>query len=144
MKVHDLMLKDLTSVEPDDTIRTLVETIESAEVSGLPVTDENGCLVGIIFEKDILTAALPKYMDLLSSTAFIPNLDQLTRGLNRIADDSVSEHMSSDVICVEQDADDLQAADLMMRHRLSLLPVVDGAGHLVGVVRRIDLFTHVL
>lgn len=144
MKVSELMLKDLTSVEADDTIRSLVETLETAETSSIPVIDEDSRLVGIISEHDVLAAAVPKYMELLHSASFMPNIDQLTAGLNRIADDSVKRHMCQDAVSVRSDADDLQAADLMLRRKLRLLPVVDGAGRLVGIVRRVDLFKHVL
>ena len=40
MKVRALMLRDLTSVDPSDSIRTLVEILESSETSSIPVTDE--------------------------------------------------------------------------------------------------------
>lgn len=52
--------------------------------------------------------------------------------------------MSPKPVCVRAETDDLQAADLMLRHKLRLLPVVDDDGRLVGVVRRVDLFRHVL
>lgn len=62
MKISELMVKDLTSVEADDTIRMLVETLESSETSSIPVTDKESRLVGIISERDVLAAAVPKYM----------------------------------------------------------------------------------
>jgi len=144
VKVSELMIKDLTSVESEDSMRILVETLEASETSSVPVTDEDSRLVGIISERDVLSAAVPKYMEMLHSASFMPNVDQLTVGLNRIADDPVSKHMSSKAISVQRDADDLQAADLMLRNKLRLLPVVDEDGRLVGIVRRVDLFKHVL
>ena len=144
MKVRELMLRDLTSVDPSDSVRMLVETLETAETSSVPVTDEDDRLVGIVSERDVLAAALPRYMELLHSASFVPNLDQLANGLARIADEPVSKYMSGKLVFVHADADDLQAADLMLRHKLRLLPVVDEQGLLVGVVRRVDLFRHVL
>ena len=144
MRVCDLMLKDLTSVDPDDSVRTLVETLETSEATSVPVTDDDDHLVGVVSERDVLAAALPRYMELLHSGAFLPNLDQLSRGLNRVADEPVSRLMSRNVISVCDTADDLQAADLLLRNRLRCLPVVDVDGRLVGIVRRVDLFKHVL
>jgi CBS domain-containing protein len=144
MKVGELMVKDLTSVESGDTIRILVETLESAETSSVPVTDEESRLIGIISERDVLAAALPKYLELLHGASFMPDIEQLTRGLHRIGDDPVSRHMSREVLSIGASASDLQAADLMLRHKLRLLPVVDGNGRLVGIVRRVDLFKHLL
>jgi len=144
MKVRELMLRDLTSVDPGDPVHVLVETLDKAETSSIPVTDENDRLVGIISEHDVLAAALPRYMELLHSASFLPNLDQLAFGLARIADEPVSRFMAKQPCCVPADAGDLQAADLMLRNKLRLLPVVDAEGRLVGVVRRVDLFIHVL
>jgi len=144
MRVCDLMLKDLTSVDPDDSVRTLVETLETSEATSVPETDDDDHLVGVVSERDVLAAALPRYMELLHSGAFLPNLDQLSRGLNRVADEPVSRLMSRNVISVCDTADDLQAADLLLRNRLRCLPVVDVDGRLVGIVRRVDLFKHVL
>ena len=144
MKVRELMRRDLTSVDPGDPMRTLVETLDSAEMSSVPVTDEDDRLVGVISEHDVLAAALPRYMELLHSASFVPNLDQLASGLARIADEPVGKYMSGKLVFVHADADDLQAADLMLRHKLRLLTVVDGQGRLAGVVRRVDLFKHAL
>jgi len=144
MKVSQLMVKDLTSVEADDTIRSLVETLETSETSSVPVTDAESRLVGIISERDVLAAAVPKYTELLHSASFMPNIDQLTAGLNRIADDSVKRYIIQKVVSTSADSYDLQAADLMLRNKLRLLPVVDEDGVLVGIVRRVDLFKHVL
>ena len=144
MKVRELMLRDLTSVESEDSMRILVETLETAETSSVPVTDENSRLVGIISERDVLAAAMPKYMEMLHSASFMPNMDQLTAGLCCIAEDPVANHMCRRVISVDENAEDLQAADLMLRHKFRLLPVVNQDGLLVGVVRRVDLFRHVL
>jgi len=144
VKVRDLMLRDLTSVESEDTMRMLVETLETSETSSVPVTDEDGKLVGVISERDVLAAAMPKYVEMLHSASFMPNMDQLTTGLSRIAEDPVGKHMCRKVVSVDENSEDLQAADLMLRHKLRLLPVVDGETRLVGVVRRVDLFKHVL
>jgi len=99
VKVRELMLRDLTSVDPGDSIRLLVETLESAETSSVPVTDEDGHLVGVISEHDVLAATLPRYMELLHSASFVPNLDQLARGLVRIAGEPVDRHMSRKLVC---------------------------------------------
>ena len=144
MKVRELMLRDLTSVESEDAMRVLAETLEASETSSVPVTDEDSRLVGMISERDVLAAAMPKYMEMLHSASFMPNMDQLSAGLGRIAEDPVAEHMCRRATSVAENAEDLQAADLMLRHKLRLLPVVDEQGRLVGVVRRVDLFKHVL
>jgi len=144
MKVGELMLRDLTSVEENDTIRTLVEALATSETPSITVTDDNSCPVGIISEEDVLIAAMPRYMAMLQSASYVPNLEQLLAGLRRIAEEPVHKYMTRKVILVDVATEDLHAADLMLRHKLRLLPVVAADGGLVGVVRRADLFKRIL
>jgi len=144
MKVREIMTKDLTAEEKTIPVRELIFILNSAVMSSMPIVDEEGKLIGVISEKDLIKAALPGYFEMLHSTSFIPDMNQLAKKLVQIADDSIEKYMQRDFICVEEDDDDLQAADLIIRRNLKSLPVVDKEGRLVGVVKRIDLLEHLL
>ena len=144
MKVREIMTRDLTAEEKTIPVRELIFILNSAYMSSMPIVDEEGKLIGIISEKDLIKAALPGYFEMLHSTSFIPDMNQLAKKLVQIADDSIEKYMQRDFICVEEDDDDLQAADLIIRRNLKSLPVVDKEGRLVGVVKRIDLLEHLL
>jgi len=144
MKVRQIMTKDLTSEEKAVPVRELIFILDSSEMPNVPIVDEEGKLIGVISEKDLIKAALPGYFEMLHSTSFIPDMNQLAKKLAQIADDPIEKYMQRDVICVEEDDDDLQAADLIIRKNLKNLFVVDKEGRLVGVVRRIDLLEHLL
>ena len=142
MKVRDIMTKDLTSVEPDIPIRELIFILDNARMPNVPIVDEEGKLVGIISEKDLIRAALPGYFEMLHSASFIPDMNQLARKLAEIAEDPISGYMKSTPLHVTEQDDLLQAADLIIRQGLKNLPVVDADMHLVGRVKRIDLLKH--
>lgn len=144
MKVREIMTRDLTAEEKTIPVRELIFILNSAVMSNMPIVDEEGKLIGIISEKDLIKAALPGYFEMLHSTSFIPDMNQLAKKLVQIADDPIEKYMQRDFICVEEDDDDLQAADLIIRRNLKSLPVVDKEGRLVGVVKRIDLLEHLL
>ncbi len=144
MRVSEIMTKDLTAVEKDIPVRELVFILNSAEMPNMPVVDDDGVLIGVISEKDLIKAALPGYFEMLHSTSFIPDLNQLSNKLAKIAQDPIEKYMKRDVIAISIDDDDLQAADLLIRKNLKSVPVVDKEGRLVGVVRRIDLLRHLL
>jgi len=139
MKAREIMRRDLTSVELDTPIAEVIYLMEQAGLSSLPVLDEEGVLVGIISERDLIRAALPGYLEMLHSASFLPNLNQLSQRLKEMASEPVSKYMHPDVISVRPEDEDLQIADTLIRNELKQLPVVDGEGHLVGVIRRIDL-----
>lgn len=144
MKVRDIMTKDLTAVEKDIHVRELIFILNNADMPNLPVVDEDGKLTGVISEKDLIRAALPGYFEMLHSTSFIPDMNQLSRKLTQIADESIEKFIQTAVMSVTEDDDDLQAADLIIRKGVKNVPVVDADGRLVGRVRRIDLLRHLL
>ena len=144
MKVRDIMTKDLTAVEKDIPVRELIFILNNAEMPNVPVVDEDGKLTGFVSEKDLIRAALPGYFEMLHSTSFIPDMNQLSRKLTQIADEPIDKFIQTTVMSVTEDDDDLQAADLIIRKGVKNVPVVDADGRLVGRVRRIDLLRHFL
>jgi CBS-domain-containing membrane protein len=144
MKVYQIMTKDLTSVEKDTSVKELIFILKNSELPNMPVVDEDGRLTGFISEKDLIKAALPGYFEMLHSTSFIPDMNQLAKKLTQIANDPIEKYMHRDVIFVKEDDDDLQAADLIIRKNVKSLPVVDKERRLVGVVKRINLLQHLL
>jgi len=144
VKVRDIMTKDLTAVEKDIPVRELIFILNNAEMPNVPVVDEDGKLIGFISEKDLIRAALPGYFEMLHSTSFIPDMNQLSRKLAQIADEPIDKFIQTTVMSVTEDDDDLQAADLIIRKGVKNVPVVDADGRLVGRVRRIDLLRHFL
>ncbi len=139
MKVKEIMTKDLTSVREDETLKALIYLMEKTSVSGVPVTDERGVVVGFISERDVISAALPNYFEMLRTASYIPDINQLSRRLEEIKGDRVSEYMVEDVITVDEDEEDIHVADLIIRNELNRVPVIDKEGMLCGVVQRIDL-----
>ena len=144
MKVRDIMTRDLTAVEKDIPVQELIFILDNAEMPNVPVVDEENHLVGFISEKDLIRAALPGYFEMLHSASFIPDMNQLASKLAQIADEPIEKYMSSNLLSVTVEDDDLRAADLIIRKGVKNLPVVDAEGRLVGRIRRIDLLRHFL
>ncbi|MCD5415632.1 CBS domain-containing protein [Candidatus Bipolaricaulota bacterium] len=144
MKVREIMTKDLVSCEEDVSVRELIFILDSAGIPNIPIVNEDDKVVGYISENDLIKAALPGYFEMLHTTSFIPDMDQIAKKLTKIADDPVDKYMQHDIVVITEDDDDLQAADLIIRKRLKSLPVVDNEGRLVGKVTRIDLLQHLL
>ncbi|MCD6541686.1 CBS domain-containing protein [Candidatus Bipolaricaulota bacterium] len=143
MKARELMRRDLTSVEPDTLIHEAIYLMEQAGLSTLPVVDEEGKLVGVITEHDLIHAALPEYFEMLHSISFLPNLNQVQKRLREMAFKPVSDYMK-EALSVRLDDEDLHIADLLIRKRLKQIPVVDEEGKLVGVIRRIDILSRLV
>ncbi|MBC7092404.1 CBS domain-containing protein [Candidatus Bipolaricaulota bacterium] len=139
MKAHELMRRDLTAVDLDTPVTRVIYLMDQSGLTSLPVVDEEGRVVGIVSERDLIRAALPGYLDMLQSASFLPSVNQLARRLGEIAHEPIAKFMTREVVTVRPDDGDFHIADIMIRKGLKQIPVVDADGHLVGVVRRIDL-----
>jgi len=144
MKVREIMTKDLTSCEKDVSVRELIFILDSARIPNIPVVDGEDKVIGYISEKDIIKAGLPSYYEMLHTTSFIPDMNQLSKKIMQIADDPIEKYMQNDAIVITEYDDTLQVADLVIRRGVKSVPVVDSERGLVGKVRRIDLLRHLL
>jgi CBS domain-containing protein len=141
MKIKEIMTKDLTAAEPTMTVRELIELFHQSGLSSVPVVNDEGRILGIISERDIIEGALPGYFEVLYG---ITDMNHLSQKLREIENDRIEFYMTPEVIKIEEDEDDLTAADLMIRKNVKSLPVVNKDGILVGMLRRIDLLKDLL
>ena len=116
--VKDIMTPTIVSISPDDLLVDAMDLIVENEISGLPVIDSDGRLVGIISEFDRIKLASDEKNDL--STA-------------RVAD-----WMTHGVITVDEDATLDQVAELLVRASIRRIPVTSH-GRVIGIVGRRDL-----
>jgi CBS domain-containing protein len=121
LHVEQIMTPSVVSIHPDATIREAIDLLIERRISGLPVVDENGRLAGILTEFALLGLA---YDD-------------------AIADQTVAEHMTRDVLTVDVGDSVSKVADLCIVHRVRRLPVLRG-GRLAGLVSRRDVLEAIL
>jgi CBS domain-containing protein len=112
----DIMTPDLVTVRPEASIEEAIETLLTMQISGLPVVDATGELVGVITEFAVLAVAY----------------DQ------RVKNHTVAQHMTREVISVDVDDPLSRVADLCIVHRVRRVPVMRG-GRLVGLIARRDV-----
>ena len=127
MTVSKNMTINPVTTTPDMGVFEAFELMKSEGVQRLPVLDGEGNLVGIISEKNITSAAADKEVSIVEFALLLSTLP-------------AGDVMTQEVIPVSvHDPVDL-AARKMSDNDISILPVVDNNGKLVGVVSRSDLF----
>jgi CBS domain-containing protein len=139
MLVLDVMTPEVTTCTPDTGFKDLVRLLLDQYVSGVPVLDGDGRLVGIVTEADLL--AHEAYRD--SSRRLLSVLADRLLGRDPDWVDKASalraaDLMTPDPVTVRPQDDVGLAARLLLEHDVGRLPVVDGE-RLVGVVSRSDL-----
>jgi CBS domain-containing protein len=138
VKVSDVMTYAVTTVREDTPFKEIAEILIEMDVSGLPVVDEDGLVIGIVTESDLLNKeAYPR-----RETGRIGRLATRLAGdepsVRKAAGVTAGDVMSAPVISVGSDDTVHDAARLMIERGVKRLPVMDG-GRLVGIVTRHDL-----
>jgi CBS domain-containing protein len=113
---ESIMTTDIITIRPDASIEDAIALLLSQEISGLPVTDEDGHLVGMITEFALLAVAYD----------------------HRVKNLTVREHMTTELIMVDVNDPISRVADLCIVHRVRRVPVMKN-GRLVGVIARRDV-----
>ena len=139
MKAKDVMTRTVVSVDPDATVLHAARLMLQHHISGLPVVDKQGALVGVLSEGDFLRRSETRTERRRSRWL------EFLMGPGRIAGDyvhshgnKVSEVMTADVQTVGENASLEDVVDLMEKHRIKRVPVVSG-GKMVGIVTRSNL-----
>jgi CBS domain-containing protein len=128
-KVQDWMTKNVVTVQPETSLPEADELMREHKIRRLPVVDSSGKLVGIVTKGDVREAK-PSQATSLS----IWELNYLIGKLK------VKDFMTKTVVTVPAGASLGEVANLMLKYKISGIPVVDQVGHLVGMVTESDLF----
>jgi CBS domain-containing protein len=136
MKVRDVMSRDVITVTPAMTLKEAAGLLVQHRISGVPVVDEDGDVVGVLSEADVLVkeGGGPR-RDGLLGWLFEP--DDAVR--DKLGARTVGEAMTTPPLTVGPQAPVHKAAARMVQDEVNRLPVVDEAGRIVGIVTRADL-----
>ncbi|WP_181809157.1 CBS domain-containing protein [Streptomyces shenzhenensis] len=133
-KVGAVMVTDVVTAGYGTPFKELVRLLEEHRVSGLPVVDEDGKVIGVVSETDLM---LHQTRDPEHDHARL--MGRARRAAVKSSATTASGVMSAPAVTVRSDATVTEAARLMAAHRVERLPVVDGQDRLVGIVTRGDL-----
>lgn len=139
MKISDVMTKEVVFIPPTATLQQAVQLMLNNGISGLPVIDKQGTLVGIVTEGDFLRRSE------LGTQKHRSRWIELLMTPNHLAEEYIHAHarkvadvMTATVYTVDRDAPLEEAVSIMEIKRVKRLPVVHD-GCVVGVVSRANL-----
>lgn len=142
VSITQVMSQPVRTVRPDTPLAEAAHLMVSERISGLPVVDTEGHMVGLITEADFLRAlGVPAQQpnhniwqtleSLFSHLAHRTELETPT--------DPVSAHMVRNVLCVQPDQDLHHVLEIMRKHSVKRVVVCDEDRHVLGMVTRSDL-----
>ena len=139
MTIADVMTHPVLTVPRDAPLKDVARLLVEHGISGVPVADEDGAVVGVVSEADFLVkeqgAAEVRHRPL---ARLFGESSETRRQLGVVASRTAGEAMSAPAVTIESTRPIHEAAAIMTSRRVNRLPVVDG-GRLVGIVTRADL-----
>ena len=142
--VGDIMTRDPITANRATPLIEVIKILAEKRISGLPVVDEAGKLVGIISETDLMWretgATIPPYFMFLDSVIYLENPAQYEREVHKALGETVGEAMTSDhLVTIAADQPLRNAAQLMHDRKVRRLPVVDASDRVIGILTRGDI-----
>jgi CBS domain-containing protein len=149
-KVKDVMTEDVTTFFPDVSVYDCAKILREKKISGAPVVDDKGEVVGILSEGDIMkliesrdiniNLILPSPLDVLELPVRMKlGLDNIVKSAKKAASARVRDVMTKRVVTVSLEEDISRAAKIMVDGNINRLPVMDENGELVGIITRGDI-----
>ena len=139
MKARDIMTRDVATVRPETSVRDIAALMMEKHISGVPVVDDDGTIVGIVSEGDLLhrtevgTERKHKWWFRVFADS-----DAAAREYAKAHGRAAHDVMSRYVISVRDDAEVRDVADILDKQRIKRVPVVRD-GRLVRTISRRDL-----
>jgi CBS domain-containing protein len=141
--VVDVMSRDVITVRPQTPLNEAIQILAERRISGMPVVDDAGLLVGVISETDLMWQETgvnpPAYIMFLDSVIYLQNPGNYERDLHKALGQTVGEVMTSEAHAVTSEKSMREAAKLMHEKNVRRLPVVDDTGKVVGILTRGDI-----
>jgi CBS domain-containing protein len=139
MKVREIMMKEVKSISKDISAKEALGILSENEISGLPVIDENGRLLGMFTEKEVLSHILPSYLEKVGRFIYEDDPKATRKKAAELDSIKVEALMRRRVVTTTEDTTLCEAARLMLTEKARRLPVVDNSGKVVGMVARCDI-----
>ena len=140
LSVSDIMVHNVITVTPDDTLRNVANIMYQYNFDGVPVIDAEGNLIGDVSGKELIRSALPDYGKLISNSPELEPFENLLRHEDSLR---VKDIMRREVATISETAPLIEAAAGMLSHDVDRLMVVHGR-KLVGIISASDIISKVI
>jgi CBS domain-containing protein len=136
------MTRDVITVKPTTTIEEMARIFIEKKVSGAPVVDDNGDVIGIVTENDLISQNkrlhIPTVVRLFDAFIMLESPSKIEKEIKKMAAVTVSDICVRDVITVAEDTAVEDIATIMSEKKVHLIPVVEGK-KVRGIIGKMDI-----
>jgi len=142
LTAEQLMTEHVITVTGSTPVRELAKIFLENKISGAPVLDNQGTVIGVVTESDLIDqnkkVHIPTVITILDSFIFLERPGKMEKELKKMAGTTVEDIFAHKVVSVQKDTPLDEVATLMAEKKVHTLPVMDGK-KLVGVIGKSDI-----
>jgi CBS domain-containing protein len=139
---REIMTTKIITVTPETAVSALAQILATANIGGAPVVDEEGRLLGVVTESDLIDQTkkvhIPTVVAILDSLIFLERPDKMEKEIRKIAGTVVGDIYSKNPLTVNEETPLDEIATIMAKKHVHTLPVMRGE-QLVGVIGKGDI-----
>ena len=142
LNASDIMTTEVISVKKETSLKDLARVLYEAHINGVPVVDDEGLLIGIICESDLIRKDkklhIPTVVAVFDAVFYLESPRKFEKEIRRINATTVEDLYTKDVVTVDEKTPVDEIATLMTEKKIYTIPVTDG-DRLVGIIGKADL-----
>ena len=142
LRAGDHMTTDVVAVGRAANVAEIVALLKKRRIPGVPVVDEEKRLLGLVTHEELISIFVPHYLSMFDELAFLDDLGEIEAQAMTEIEPTLflaEDIMATDLITASPTTSIMKVAALMMNRKLVLVPVVDDARRVVGVLSRNDV-----
>lgn len=141
-RVGDIMTKDVITIAPQTSVGEIARLMSDHDISGLPVIDGSGKIMGIVTDLDMIVRntrfKMPTFFTILDSIIYLETPHHFQERLEHVLGTTAEEIMTEEVVTIAPDATIEALAEVMVDKEINPILVVEGQ-RLAGIVSRSDI-----
>ena len=142
LNASDIMTTEVITVKKDTSLKILARILYKNNINGVPVVDDDGLLIGIICESDLIRKDkklhIPTVVAIFDAVFYLERPKKFVEEIQRINATTVEDLYTKEIITVDEKTPIDEIATLMTKKKIYTIPVVDG-DRLVGIIGKADL-----
>lgn len=142
MKAKDIMVTEVITIKQHATIEEIARVLIDNKISGVPVVDEAGHLMGMVTEGDLLhketNPRLPHAVNILGAIIYYNGVEQYNEDFKKMMASQALNIMTDKVITVTAEQEVEGIVKLMLEHGIKRVPVMEGE-RIIGIISRADI-----
>ena len=142
LNASDIMTTEVLTVKKETSLKELANILYKHHINGVPVVDDNGLLIGIICESDLIRKDkklhIPTVVTLFDAVIYLESPKNIEKEFQRVSATTVEDLYTRKPVTVDEKTPIDEIATIMTQKKIYTIPVMDG-DRIVGIIGKADL-----